>query len=47
MSLEADLSAEGPSGLDPGVIRKGAQEGMVGGGKVLVDGIFGADSVGG
>ena len=45
--LKADLSAKGPSGLDPGVVRKGAEEGMVGGSEVLIDGVFGANSVGG
>jgi hypothetical protein len=47
MGLEADLSVVGPGTLDPGVIGEGAEDGMVGGGKIFEDRVAVAYTMGG
>ncbi len=45
--LEADLSAVGPGALDPGIIREGAEGGMVGWGQIFEDRVAISNTMGG
>ncbi len=43
--FKPDLAAEGPYTLHPGVIGEGAEQGVVGGCQIFVDGVDGSDAV--